>query len=32
MAEGRQPEAEMVYMISGNDENGDTTIFVTSNL
>ncbi len=30
MAEERQPEGGLVYMVTGVDENGDTHIFVTS--
>jgi hypothetical protein len=32
MVEERHPEAELVYMVSGDDEQGDHTIFVTSDL
>ena len=32
MAEERQTEGGLVYMVTGVDENGDTHIFVTSDL
>ena len=32
MAEERQPEDDLVYMLTGVDAHGDTHIFVTSDL
>ena len=32
MTDAPRAEDDLIYMVSGEDENGDTTIFVTSNL
>ena len=32
MTDEPPPEDDLVYMVSGEDEHGDTTIFVSSNL